>query len=318
MKWFNLYVICGMFAFGCQVESLPTILTTADSGTNYKLHEVKMATDSLGFIAGGSRYEESVLLRTDDGGFSWTRMETTDLPKTLFALDIDPAGQVLACAYDGWVYQFEDVNSSGNLMHVPFWDPIHSIKIVHENLWVMVGGDGFQNGHIGYSIDQGSTWQQDSIFFELRDVEFTDDQNGVACGFGNILTTSDGAQTFQNTGTHGDFFTDLHFPTPTIGYACGFSGSLLKTTDGGNSWEKNRNGNQLIQKNYQFNHIHFYTAEHGVVVGQNGIALYTDDGGDEWKELEGLPDIHLYGVWMTSAQSGIIVGDEGYLVLFLL
>ena len=318
MRWTNLYIICCLLAVGCQVDSLPTVLTNAESGTTNKIHEINMVNDSTGYAVGGDRYFESILLQTLDAGFTWNRIETSELPKTFFAVDADHNGQLVASAYDGWVYQFDNIALPGNLLHVPFWAPIHSIKYVHEDLWVIVGGDGFQNGHVGYTTDQGATWTQDSLTFELRDIEFVNDQNGIACGFGNILTTSDGAQSFQNTGTHGDFFTDLHFPTSNIGYACGFSGSLLKSTNAGISWERVRNGNRLIQKNYQFNHVHFFDADHGVVVGQHGVALYTDNGGGEWKELEGIPDIHLYGAWMTSSRSGIIAGDEGYLVLFAL
>lgn len=55
---------------------------------------------------------------------------------------------------------------------------------------------------------------------------------------------------------------------------------LLKTTDGGNSWQKMETG--LGEK--EFNHVKFLDKNNGWLLGKTTI-YKTEDGGNSWKSV---------------------------------
>ncbi len=82
--------------------------------------------------------------------------------------------------------------------------------------------------------------------------------------------------------TKGNFGTSqsiqgICFPTPQIGYACGFGGTVLKSMDSGITWTP-----QNIATTQDLYGISFINPLVGIVGGNNGAAFYTRDGGATW------------------------------------
>ena len=82
----------------------------------------------------------------------------------------------------------------------------------------------------------------------------------------------------------------IHFPTATIGYAVGDSGIILKTLNGGNTW----NSLTTSFPGDWFWDVHFVNADTGWVVGETdpgmnpcgqGLIIKTTDGGASWTTL---------------------------------
>jgi len=69
----------------------------------------------------------------------------------------------------------------------------------------------------------------------------------------------------------------LEFVTSTLGFAGGSSGTILKTTDGGATWEVVRSGGTL-----DIRAIDFWDASNGRAVAFDGTVLGTSNGGDTW------------------------------------
>jgi photosystem II stability/assembly factor-like uncharacterized protein len=69
-------------------------------------------------------------------------------------------------------------------------------------------------------------------------------------------------------------FSGVAAPSADVVYACGSTGMLYKTTDGGDSWL-----DQTWPKNLSLNAISFADERHGVAVGDSGLILYTSQGG---------------------------------------
>jgi hypothetical protein len=66
----------------------------------------------------------------------------------------------------------------------------------------------------------------------------------------------------------------LSIPISKVVYACGSSGKILKSTNGGNDWiSLNTPTSQTL------NSIHFFDDERGFAVGDSGVILYTSNGG---------------------------------------
>jgi photosystem II stability/assembly factor-like uncharacterized protein len=60
------------------------------------------------------------------------------------------------------------------------------------------------------------------------------------------------------------------FLNADIGYACGGSGSLFKSTDGGKSWKRDKATDNVAGNLYD---IHFTPAGAGFILGNDGILL---------------------------------------------
>lgn len=70
---------------------------------------------------------------------------------------------------------------------------------------------------------------------------------------------------------------EIDFPTNEIGYACG-TNFILKTTDGGDNWNK-------IETDYDFKTIDFPSEMIGFAAGKDSTICKTIDGGLTWTQL---------------------------------
>ena len=70
---------------------------------------------------------------------------------------------------------------------------------------------------------------------------------------------------------------DLHFVSETTGWAVGQEGTILKTSNGGNSWIQQNSGTATNLRS-----VFFLNDQLGWIGGQNGIIIKTTNGGDHW------------------------------------
>lgn len=136
--------------------------------------------------------------------------------------------------------------------------------------------------------------------FGLIDLDFFDDNNGIAVGAnGGIAYTTDGGAKW-NYGAFTYFspdgiitsttFQDVQFVTATLAYAVGTNGCMAKTTDGGATWSFVRT--PLYDRARNVNTVWFLDANKGYIGGQHNFAadlapkLYvTNNGGATWDSI---------------------------------
>lgn len=140
--------------------------------------------------------------------------------------------------------------------------------------------------------------------------------------------------------------TDVHFPTPQLGWAVGHSGVVLHTGDGGETWARQLDGMRAAQivlddaqrsggeatlaarrvreaesfvadgPDKPFLGVFFADGARGWVVGAYGLAFATTDGGKRWHSLMGrLPNPrgkHLYAV-RGDGERLFVAGEQGAL-----
>ncbi|HJV24528.1 MAG TPA: YCF48-related protein [Aromatoleum sp.] len=140
--------------------------------------------------------------------------------------------------------------------------------------------------------------------------------------------------------------TDVHFPTPQLGWAVGHSGVVLHSADGGETWERQLDGKQAAQRVLEdaqqhaaegeqgarrvreaeslvadgadkpLLSVHFADPQRGWVVGAYGLALGTADGGKSWRSLTAsVPNPkgkHLYQV-RGDGDHLLVAGEQGAL-----
>jgi len=63
---------------------------------------------------------------------------------------------------------------------------------------------------------------------------------------------------------------DVGFRSTSLGYACGGSGSLYKTENGGERWKRDKSADDLAGNLYT---VKFASISSGFILGNNGILL---------------------------------------------
>jgi len=102
----------------------------------------------------------------------------------------------------------------------------------------------------------------------------------------------------------------VYFLNKDFGWACGDSGIVLSTIDGGDSWS------QIITSNLvNLRAIVFVDSLHGIVVGSDCSIYKTSNGGESWSLKNINPEINLNDVKFISPTKALIVGDNGKMLL---
>jgi photosystem II stability/assembly factor-like uncharacterized protein len=131
-----------------------------------------------------------------------------------------------------------------------------------------------ERGHILWSDDSGATWTQ--------------------------------ADVPTNVTLTGVFLLDR-----STGWAVGHDAVVLRTTDGGRTWELQRSAPEEERPLFD---IHFADAAHGLAVGAYGAFLVTANGGATWEErpISDL-DVHLHHVARAPSGTLYIAAESGSL-----
>lgn len=111
----------------------------------------------------------------------------------------------------------------------------------------------------------------------------------------------------MTSGTFNNLFA-IFFVDDSTGWSCGASGSILHTTNGGETWEPQTSGtaNALYD-------ITFLNKQVGWAVGYQGIILKTSNGGAEWNVVPINRFRTHHAITFTDEQHGWVVGDGGSL-----
>lgn len=105
----------------------------------------------------------------------------------------------------------------------------------------------------------------------------TADVGYLLLGDGGVLRTADGGRSFSPRAVpaQGGLFTALMFRNPNEGIAATNGGDIFRTTNGGESWTQEFDGNAGLAGV-------LFTGTQAVAVGDGGTFLVSADGGDTW------------------------------------
>lgn len=117
---------------------------------------------------------------------------------------------------------------------------------------------------------------------------------------------------FQESGTTADlrgvWFVDSHY-----GWACGDSGIVLHTSNGGQVWQR-QNSNVTVK----LEDVFFWDLQTGWIVGDSGVIICTTDGGNNWFLQTSNVTSNLYKIeflgFSGDPYDGLIVGDRAAVV----
>lgn len=128
-----------------------------------------------------------------------------------------------------------------------------------------------------------SQWlaQNSGTIGELKSVQFLDENTGFICGRNLLLKSTDGGQSWQNNFLQGNH-NRLFFSGNNIGYICSDSGRIYKTINGGANWIP-QNTNTISD----LTSIKFLNTQTGIVTGKNKTFMKTTNGGITWINASG-------------------------------
>ena len=274
-----------------------------------RLNKVIFTDSSNGFIVGGKWYTEALILRTRDGGNTWDRQSFTNVGQLLNSVTQSPDGSVYCIGFEGKLMQSTDTGKTWKFKQLEhYW--FRDVAFTSPSQAIVVGGISFGSG-MRIKIDSSGTLEnRDSFTYQLNQVAMVSPTVGYTCGFGIVLKTTDGGNTWNIQNIENDNFTAMDVHGDEI-WICGYNGSIFHTVDGGNNWKRLRNGNDITLVNYRLMSILFTDTKNGWAAGENGVVLYTDDGGHHWMEYTHFTNNMLYSIALCPDGRLMVVGDNG-------
>ena len=293
--------------FGPAVAAQPiSTWTLQTSGTAEDLADVHALSATTVFaVADGG-----LLLRTDDGGTTWTQTVLLGGALDLQGIAFNPAGTVGLIVTDGGgVLRTTDGGATWTPIATGMTDGRAAISWADDSA-VWVAG---RESSAAVSTDAGASWtsrpsgsadRTESIAAVSATTAW------VANRSGGLRQTTDGATwSPQASGTTEDL-KDIQMADAQTGYVAASGNTVLKTTNGGATWAN------VATAGVSGNGLHVADAETVWVVADAGQIWFTATGGAVW-ELQPTPTTQAFNrVHFATPSLGWAVGDAGTIVRF--
>jgi photosystem II stability/assembly factor-like uncharacterized protein len=108
----------------------------------------------------------------------------------------------------------------------------------------------------------------------------------------------------------GNTLHDVQFISALTGFAVGDGGTILKTIDGGYTWNRMGNGSMV-----SLNSVFFLDTSIGWAISKEfEVLLKTTDGGITWTKAYNFDTFDMNDVWFTDPMHGVAVGYESVFI----
>lgn len=282
----------------------------ANSGIPYKINDIKLV-DNLNGFAVADNGSNGYIIKTNDGGISWTKL-LDNCEQGLQRICFINSTNIFAVGWYGKILKSTNAGSSwtdiGNTSIST--EPLFGAYFFNSLIGVAVGG----NGTVLRTANGGLDWTvQNIINQELWDIEFINNDVGYIISKGKpakIFKTSNKGISWSEIYTEegNSEFYNINFVDNNNGYIVGgkegSGGIILKTTNGGLSWQK-------LTTNFVewLMDIHFANLSRGFAVGSNGLIISTNDSGTTWSS-QYIPTSLLKTIDINSSFA-VVGGDFG-------
>ncbi len=268
---------------GWLVGSKGTLFETTDGGDTWQERKIELGDEKVSYTGISFNGEEgwivgkpSILLHTEDGGQSWSRIPlSAKLPGAPYGIIANGPKTAEMVTDLGAIYKTTNGGANWKALVEGAVGVARTITRSPDGKYIAVSAKG----------NFYSTWTP-------GDTEWTPHNRNSSrrlqnMGFGadgRIWLLARGGQVqfsevndFENwaEGIFPEFSTswgllDLGYRTPDELWVAGGSGNLLRSIDGGNSWEKDRDLENVASNFYK---VTFLSPEKGFVLGNNGVLL---------------------------------------------
>src|SRR4029079_1379661 len=276
---------------GFAVGDTGTILKSTDagatwtpltSGTSNTLHGVYFLDLNQGVAVGDS----GTILRTTDGGVTWQSI-ASGVEDSLRSVSFNGTNGICGGDSQDILYS-TDSGASWQIGQSGFFGGgFPGAQMLSPTVGFVAGQNSIFAPLVGASTDGGATWTFQTFLFEnneggCNDGFFFDQDTGLVSGSvfdggGAIARPTDGGTNWSTL-----FFDQpiegLDFPvtnTTNVGFAVGWGGRILHTTNMGIAWTDQASGTSANLNDVSFAN----DALRGIAVGDSGTILWTANGG---------------------------------------
>lgn len=223
------------------------------------------------------------------------------------AIAVGNYGTILISKNKGQNWKQLNSHTSANLLSIAAIDK-DTIYVSGQDLSILKSTDGGNSWIIMREGTYGSRNRSKVLFVNPR--------IGFLHGDGTteLFKTTDYGKTWINLQVSSNFqeVTSLFFTSPDIGYATTWSNGLLKTSNGGLTWET-----VTVPHMGPFNAIDFTNDSTAYLVGFLGAILKTTDAGLNWENQNNpyiiLSNSNFVSVDFIDEDTGFVVGDRDIL-----
>lgn len=280
------------------------------------LRSVAFSTDSVGYIIDMNNF----IYRTVDRGKTWMNTQIEEASgKSLYKIHFTSQEQ-------GWILGngllLKTINGgfSWRSVSIPTTAALRSITNLGKNIWIL--GDLV----LLRSTDYGNSWEKiytpSKEEFYIKDICFADENNGWAISSissGNILQTIDGGKNWTIIKT---IYTPDELPLNSIGFFDSYNGiitfgssgnsssssKLLKTSDGGKTWN-------LYDLGLTANNLEKITILNqkniGYISSYSGDLIQSIDKGETWNNISISECNSIFDIFFNKNNVGWIVSYTG-------
>jgi photosystem II stability/assembly factor-like uncharacterized protein len=288
-----------------------TVVRTINRGATWKRQQngstAHLTDVDFGDARHGIAVGQGVVLRTSDGGSTWTPYDCNCYFESVDMIDASDAfavgGEQILATTDGGATWSVRATFPQQLHDVFFSDVTHGTAVGNRGL-------------ILRTTDGGVSWtpQQSGTDAFLWAVSFSDAANGIAVGQpsflgGALLRTTDGGEHWMqdDAGAVPDFveppYRGVAMLNASTGIAVAEAGNILRTTDGGAAWANMTHGAAGYLSGASFD-----DENNGIAVG-DGEMMRSTDAGRTWSRQD-VGRIRLARVAHAGAGAALAVGED--------
>ena len=286
------------------------------SGTTNFLAGMQFIDINTGYIVGGifSSYTSAgIILKTTNSGQRWVIQKTTySSLRNVFFINANTGWAVGGYTPEyGTVYRFLIKTVDGGQNWVVLINDSQSPRPLSSLFFIdsLTGFVGSSNGGVLKTIDGGYNFTTvippgGAVSHVIR---FLDNNTGFFGGQPYIyITTNAGDNWALNYYSNVSSISDLFFTGKNYGYGVGY-GTIIKTSNGGNNWER------LINQDYTFRRCVFF------IDSLTGYVAYTDfnklmkttNGGTNWVDRYIQNGTYIGSVYFVNKNTGWVCGAYG-------
>ena len=246
------------------------------------------------WVSGG----RGLILHVTNNGQDFAMLET-GVQKAIYEVDFATAEDGVAVGQDGIVLKTSDGGETWT--RIPIELPLQDWQVAQPHYFAVSRGADAQHlwavgpvGAIIRSQDGGETWENLSLWCDMS--------------FDNFATSdpADDPESTLRLNPCDVTLNGVSFPTNTDGWLAGEFGIILRTQDGGVTWQRQRNVHNLpkytrpelpeeeairqripplyIEDLFLID-VDFRSAQEGYVTGESGTLLQTTDAGETWTNI---------------------------------
>ena len=306
------------------------IFKTTDGGKNlqvvkdgliHSINSLHFVSENIGWGVGNYGF----ILSTTDGGSTWIeRSDMYQSPYRIYSgLDFISSSIGWAIGSEGCILKTS--NGGNDWLENTIGENItpYSIDFISD-LSGWISGSRNDTGIIFHTTNGGQDWivqYNPSDEYSIKTIQFISENIGLAVGNYAIYRTANGGQTWGKVYSNqlgSGWKNDICFINENIGWILGADPTILKTTDGGLTWDSIQVPVNTVLPDCEFflSALQFVSSEVGWVVGAGRLILKTTDGGISWQEQmnSGNRDENLFSVYFISENIGWTIGSDGLIL----